>query len=77
MFHAPIPGSSRPELSHNANVVAGDLLEGNRHKPGYRSALSVTVTNSPILRGADVWLTMVKPPGTRISLLLNANRQRA
>jgi hypothetical protein len=27
--------------------VAGDLLEGNRHKPGYRSALSVTVTNWP------------------------------
>jgi len=51
MFHAPIPGSSRPELSHNANVVAGDLLEGNRHKPGYRSALSVTVTNPPILAG--------------------------
>ena len=77
MFHAPIPVSSRPELSHNANVVAGDLLEGNRHKPGYRSALSVTVTNPPILAGCGRWLTMVKPPGTRISLLLNANRQRA
>ncbi len=69
MFHAPIPGSSRPELSHNANVVAGNLLEGNRHKPGYRSALSVTVTNPRFWRGAGVW-----PDTEKFAAPLRSNR---
>jgi hypothetical protein len=37
MFHDLIPGSSRPASSHDTKVVAGDLLEGNRHKPRYHS----------------------------------------
>ena len=33
MFHGLIPGSSRPIPSHDAKVLAGDLLESHRHKP--------------------------------------------
>jgi len=32
MFHGLIPGSSRPIPSHDAKVLAVDLLESNRHQ---------------------------------------------
>ena len=33
VFHGLIPSSSRPIPSHDAKVLAVDLLESNRHKP--------------------------------------------
>ena len=37
-----------PVSSHDAKVVAGNILEGNRHKPDYRGVPSVTFTLPPI-----------------------------
>ncbi len=37
-----------PVSSHDAKVVAGNLLEGNRHRPDYRGAPSVAFTVSAI-----------------------------
>jgi glutathione reductase (NADPH) len=38
-----------PVSSHDAKVVAGNLLEGNRHKPDYRGVPSVAFTIPPIV----------------------------
>lgn len=37
-----------PVSSHDAKVVAGNLLDGNRHRPDYRGVPSVAVTVPPI-----------------------------
>src|SRR5690606_30423663 len=37
-----------PVASHDAAVVAGNLLNGNRHKPDYRAVPSVAFTIPPI-----------------------------
>lgn len=37
-----------PVSSHDAKVVAGNLLDGNRHKPDYRGVPSVAFTIPPI-----------------------------
>jgi glutathione reductase (NADPH) len=37
-----------PVASHDAKVVAGNLLEGNRHRPDYRGVPSVAFTLPPI-----------------------------
>lgn len=37
-----------PVSSHDARVVAGNLLEGNRHRPDYRDVPSVAFTIPPI-----------------------------
>jgi glutathione reductase (NADPH) len=37
-----------PVSSHDAGVVAGNLLEGNRHRPDYRGVPSVAFTVPPI-----------------------------
>ena len=37
-----------PVSSHEAKVVAGNLLEGNRHRPNYRGVPSVAFTLPPI-----------------------------
>ena len=37
-----------PVSSHDAKVVAGNLLEGNRHRPDYRGVPSVAFTVPPI-----------------------------
>jgi glutathione reductase (NADPH) len=37
-----------PVSSHDGKVVAGNLLEGNRHRPDYRSVPSVAFTLPPI-----------------------------
>jgi glutathione reductase (NADPH) len=37
-----------PVSSHNAKVVAGNLLEGNKHKPNYEGVPSVAFTIPPI-----------------------------
>lgn len=37
-----------PVSSHDAKVVAGNLLDGNRHKPDYRGVPSVAFTLPPI-----------------------------
>lgn len=39
-----------PVASHDAKVVARNLLEGNRHKPDYRGVPSVAFTIPPIAR---------------------------
>ncbi len=38
-----------PVSSHDAKVVAGNLLEGNRHKPDYRGVPSVAFSLPPIV----------------------------
>jgi glutathione reductase (NADPH) len=37
-----------PVSSHDAKIVAGNLLDGNRHKPDYRGVPSVAFTIPPI-----------------------------
>ena len=37
-----------PVASHDARIVAGNLLEGNKHKPDYRGVPSVAFTIPPI-----------------------------
>jgi glutathione reductase (NADPH) len=37
-----------PVSSHDGKVVAGNLLEGNRHRPDYRGVPSVAFTLPPI-----------------------------
>jgi glutathione reductase (NADPH) len=37
-----------PVSSHDAKIVAANLLEGNRHQPDYRGVPSVTFTLPPI-----------------------------
>jgi glutathione reductase (NADPH) len=37
-----------PVSSHDAHVVAGNLLDGNRHRPDYRGVPSVAFTLPPI-----------------------------
>jgi glutathione reductase (NADPH) len=39
-----------PVSSHDAKIVAGNLLDGNRHKPDYRGVPSVAFTIPPIAR---------------------------
>jgi glutathione reductase (NADPH) len=39
-----------PVSSHDGKVVAGNLLEGNRHRPDYRGVPSVVFTLPPIAR---------------------------
>lgn len=52
VYAAGDAASSGPPLtpisSHDAKVVAGNLLEGNRHKPDYRGVPSVAFTIPPI-----------------------------
>jgi glutathione reductase (NADPH) len=37
-----------PVSSHDAKVVAANLLEGNRHRPDYRGVPSIAFTLPPI-----------------------------
>jgi glutathione reductase (NADPH) len=37
-----------PVSSHDGKIIAGNLLDGNRHKPDYRGVPSVAFTISPI-----------------------------
>jgi len=53
VYAAGDAASSGPPLtpisSHDAKVVAGNMLEGNRHKPDYRGVPSVAFTIPPIV----------------------------
>ena len=57
-----------PVSSHDAKVVAANILEGNRHQPDYRGAPSVAFTLPPI---AAVGLSEVAARHARPSVRVN------
>lgn len=60
-----------PVSSHDAKVVAANLLEGNKHKPDYRGVPSVAFTIPPI---AAVGLTEAEARETGLKFRLKSER---
>ena len=60
-----------PVSSHDGKVVAGNLLEGNRHQPDYRGVPSVAFTLPPI---AAVGMSEAEAHGAGLKFRVNREK---
>ena len=71
-----------PVSSHDAKIVAGNILEGNRHKPDYRGVPSIAFTLPPIAavglseRAARAQTSKLRVKSAKVSDWFTARRVR-
>jgi glutathione reductase (NADPH) len=60
-----------PVSSHDGKIIAGNLLDGNRHKPDYRGVPTVAFTIPPI---AAVGLSEAQAKGKGLKFRINSEK---